>query len=138
MFRLDEVFFYYLKNVIQGDFSERNLTYFSNLITLIYTNLDTIKTLQTINILVFFKTIKLLNIFKHVEDPMLADYKKIMINILETIWNFDKTTCLSLGRDLVRLLSDANQEELSFIFNDLASPLPTGQYKEKHFWSFFR
>ncbi|KAL4481439.1 hypothetical protein ABPG74_007528 [Tetrahymena malaccensis] len=126
MFRLDEVFFYYLKNIIQGDFSERNLTYFSKIITLIYDNIESIKTFQAINILVFFKTIKLLNIFMYVDDPMLSEYKQIMILIIQVIWNHDKIACLSLGRDLVRLLSDTNKDELEQITKDLLTVQPNG------------
>ncbi len=62
-FRLDEVFFYSIKNIVTGDFSERNLTYFSKIIVIIYENIEYLKTLKTINILAFIKTTKLLVIF---------------------------------------------------------------------------
>jgi len=104
--KIVEVIMILLRNILYGDLSEKTRNFTEKLFIVLKNNLLWLNKQNELAPLIFFKALRLYSGFCYLADQMTISLKRVLMDVIVDIWRNNKTECISLGRELMRILQE--------------------------------
>ena len=112
MIRMDfvkivEVIMALLRNILYGDLSEKTRIFTEKLFSILKNNLLWLNRQNELPSLIFFKAVRLYSGFCYLAENLTVPIKKVLMDVILDLWRNNKSECISMGRDLIRILQES-------------------------------
>lgn len=104
--KIVEVLMITIRNVVYGDLSEKTRSFAEKMFSVLKNNISWVNRQNDIGPLILFKAIRLYSGYCYLGEQNAAVVKKILMEVIIEIWRSKKNECISLGRELIRVLQE--------------------------------